>query len=80
MLTVSADQDTFIPANGRITGHGKRSFEWFSNYTVKKTSFRTGWLRNDRLKLKDRTPSRTGRLMRVGTEISTFVESRFHSS
>ena len=31
MLTVSADRNSHIPVNGRITDHGKRSFEWFPN-------------------------------------------------
>jgi len=28
MLTVSADQNTHILVNGKITDHGKRRFEW----------------------------------------------------
>jgi len=31
-----ADQTTHIMVNGRITDHGKRSFEWSSNWTVRK--------------------------------------------
>jgi len=59
MLTVSADQNTRIPVNGKITDHGKRSFEWtsngdgnvLSNWMVKKTSSRIGRSRKRRLEV-----------------------------
>ena len=54
MLTVSADQSTHILLNGRIAGHGKRSFAWSQKWAVKATFSRTGWLRE--------TSSRIGRL------------------
>jgi len=85
MLTVSDDQNIPRLVNERITDHVvKRSFEWSSNWTVKKTSPRTSRLRKRPLEregkenifsdwpMKERT-SRTGRLMLVGTEISRSI-------
>jgi len=73
MLTLSADQNTHIQLNGGITAHRKRSFEWSSNWTVTKTSPRTGRLRKRHLELDGsenvssnwtvkKTSPRTGRL------------------
>jgi len=45
MLAVSADQNTHILVNGRATDYGGRSFEWYPNWMVTKTSYRTKWLR-----------------------------------
>jgi len=45
MLTVSADQNTHLLVNGRITNHRKRSFEWSSNWKFKESSSPTGWLK-----------------------------------
>jgi len=56
-LTVSADQNTLVLLNERITDHGKRSFEWSSNWTAKKNVF-SNWT------LKE-VPSRTRRLLLV---------------
>jgi len=44
LSTTSDDQNRAIPVKEILREHGKRSFEWSSNWTVKKTSSRTARL------------------------------------
>jgi len=71
LLTISADQNKCIPVNRWITYHGKRSFEWSSNWMIKESFSHLDCLENNVSGWTvKKTSSRTGRLKLVGTDVS----------